>query len=297
MSSRENPFSDPTAELAGVPAAYEVEQSPAAVSDQPMNDASQLAVVLASDVLQHAHRDKSVESAFRAAVIVLDEFDKTIKAFVAGALAGMAQLLPRDVESFHAHTVIARHVQCQRAPAATRLDHRFAGLKTQLAADMVHLGCLRGFERHRFPREIGAGVDQPRVEPHPVKVVPEVVVRINVPARPFERVRLTRIKPFGKETDVPARARPYGFHGFIDGFEKRHQISGQANPAIAPGIAESDFGIDHEAREGPQVADPESEPGNDAGRRDGTAASQDKTYGQGADLPPQDGQQPPFEEG
>src|SRR5215471_7607025 len=69
----ENAFPYPYAECPWVIPAYEMQQAAAAITDGPMNHASELKVVLGSQVLEHADGDKYVKAAADVAAVVFDK--------------------------------------------------------------------------------------------------------------------------------------------------------------------------------------------------------------------------------
>ena len=136
------------------------------------------------DVLEHADRHERIEFAVDVAVVVLDELHAVVQSFGPRAFARIGDLLGGYVVGLHRDAVVLGHVQRQRAPAAARFDHRFAGREAQLAADVVELRCLRLLQRHRGVGKIGAGVDHVPVEPELVEIVADVVMVVDIAPRP-----------------------------------------------------------------------------------------------------------------
>ena len=138
-------------------ASDEMQQAPAAAAaDRPLKDLRQGPEIVKADVLEHPDRDERIEFPFDAAVVIVDELHSIGEAFAAGTVAGKRQLFPRDVERLHPRSIMLRHMQRQRAPAAPGFDDGVPWLKSQLAADEIELGMLRLVERHPRVGKIGA---------------------------------------------------------------------------------------------------------------------------------------------
>jgi hypothetical protein len=58
----------------------------------------------------------------------------------------MRQLCRGNVEGLHPDTVVARHVESQRAPSASCLDDGLAGFEGELLADQIELLMLGRLE-------------------------------------------------------------------------------------------------------------------------------------------------------
>ena len=83
----------------------------------------------------------------------------------------LAQRQPDDVD-----VVFLDRPHHGRAPAATDVEQRHAGLEVKLAQRQIDLGDLRLFQRDVVGLEVGAAVGLGRVEEQPVEVVGQVVV-------------------------------------------------------------------------------------------------------------------------
>ena len=138
--------------------------------------------------IEHADGSKDVVLAVDVAPVVLDKLNAVLQPLAEGALAGVLDLLVRDVIGPDGYAILPRHVQGQAAPAATGFDHGFARPQPELAADVVELGRLRGFQAGVGRGEIGACVGQRVVQPEFVKVIADVVVMVDVFARSRQRM-------------------------------------------------------------------------------------------------------------
>lgn len=149
ICAREDPLTDPGAELAVLSAADEVKQPPALIADGSMDHGSECRVVLRSHVLQHSHGHENIELAGHVSIIVFDELDPVIQVLFVNASLRTTNLLMGNIERFHMDTVIARHMEGQRSPTAAGLDNRFSWLEPQLPASIVQLCGLSFFESRR----------------------------------------------------------------------------------------------------------------------------------------------------
>ena len=152
--------------------------APVVAVEHAIDDVAERRILRGADVLEHADRHEGIAPAVDRSIVVAHESHEMVK-----ALAGRARFLANSscsAEMLYARTgdaVVPRHVQRQRAPAAARLDDVFAGLKPQLAAHVVELRALGVLERRVRPVVVRARIDEVRVEPEPVKVVAQIVVR------------------------------------------------------------------------------------------------------------------------
>jgi len=157
-----------------------------------------------------------------------------------GLLARVDDLLVRQIEGFHAHSVVLRHVQRQRAPPATGFGHRFARLELQFAAHMIHLGRLRFFKRGRRSWKIRACVQQLPVQPSFVEICRQIVVMVHVRAGTPRAVSLESFDPARLKPCEPApgcRAGPR----IVRCFEQCDEIALHCHLAIGVFVTESDF--------------------------------------------------------
>jgi hypothetical protein len=115
-----------------------VQQAAAAVTPyRPPEYVAQRAEVAAPDMLEHPDRDKRVETADGGPVVVLDEFDTIREALTRCSLACVDDLLVRDVERRKVYTMMSRHMQGQRAPAASRFENPTRRLQVQCLSNMA----------------------------------------------------------------------------------------------------------------------------------------------------------------
>ena len=112
--------------------------------------------------------------------------------------AAEAHLLRGNVVRLHPHAVVLGHVDGQRSPAATELEHFLAGLEGELAAHVIQLRELCLGQRGVWRGVVGAGVDHALVEPQGVEVVTEIVVAVDVLAR-----LLAGVQPWRARHAVP----------------------------------------------------------------------------------------------
>ena len=77
------------------------------------------------------------------------------------------------------HAIVRGGVACQCPPSAPNVEKAIAGLQSKLAANHFELGVLRGRKIVRPLLEIGAGIDQFRIEEERIERVGDVVVILN----------------------------------------------------------------------------------------------------------------------
>ena len=180
---------------------------------------------------------KASYSPVHVPIVVLDELDAIVQTVALRPVAGVRDLLVRDVERPHPHAVVPRHEQREAAPAAARFDDAFAGLQPQLAAHVVHLGLLRLLERHPGLGEVGAGVLQRfAVEPDRVKIVAEIVMPVDVVGRGRQRRIRRQVGPRRDQTESLAE-RPCP-RSHRDTLEESQQVAANFEAARAIEIAE-----------------------------------------------------------
>jgi len=183
-------------------------------------------------------------------------------------------------------------MESQRSPAATGLDHLFSWLEAQLPAYIVKLCGLGFFESRRGRRKVRARINELGIQPEPVEVVPEIIVRVNVVPGAFECVRLPERNPSRQRSRAPSRASVRIADRCINCFEKSGQITRNSDPAIGERVAESDLGSNQEFCEGPQIADSHREATRDTGRRKPFSISQHQPHGGRANDPEYERQEP-----
>ena len=184
------------------------------------------------------------------AIVVVDELDVRGEPFARRPLARVGDLLARDVERLHTDAVAARHMERQRPPAASRLDHGLARLQPELPADQVELGALRLLERDVGMLEIRAGVDHLVVEPRPVEVVAEVVVVVDVPARTGLVVGHRQRR---RDALDRRRQQAQSRHRLDDALEAAADVEAAGHV----GLAEIQMRVDEQAEDDTRVADDE----------------------------------------
>ena len=210
LRAREDAPLDPAVHRLGAVAADGMDEAQSLRREAAVDDLAERAVVLRADVLEHADRNERRRTR-RACCGSRPRCSSTRPARPSRArpLGRVADLLARNVPGAHLDAVVARHVQREAAPAATRLEHALAGPQPQLAADVVHLGALRGLQRHAGLGEIGAGVlHRLAVEPGGVEVVAEVVVPVDVVVRGRQRRDAAPGRPTAATRPNHWRARP-----------------------------------------------------------------------------------------
>ena len=263
VGARKDALFDPRVHRLGLVAADAVDQPTPALGKAAVDEPSQTAIVVAPDVLEHAHRHEDVVLALDVAVVVLDVLDAPVEPLFLRLRARVADLLARDVVRAHRHPVVPRHVAGEAAPAAAGLDHAIAGPQLQLAADVVHLRALRLLERHAGLGIVGAGVlHRVVVEPPLVELVAEIVVVRDVVARTGERVA-----PWaGQESlHVPQSAGDGGGRAAPVGrLEHADEVAFDVDSAETVQVAEMQVGIQAQFPQRPAIAhmDP-----SDAARR------------------------------
>src|SRR5215471_1202688 len=129
-------------------------------------------------MLEHADARDLVERLGFGYVAVIEQahLATIFQAELPDALARIVVLVARQRYSQRARLEAARRPDRQRAPAAAYVEKALAGLKAQLAADVVELLLLRAIEGVVRAPEVGAGIDAVRVEPQAVELVAHVVV-------------------------------------------------------------------------------------------------------------------------
>ena len=242
------------------PAAPDAVHDPEPVFLQaPRDHLAERLVVVGPDVLEHADRDECVVLSADVPVVVLDELDPGGKPRTLGPLLRVGDLLVRDVEGAHPDSVVARHVQRQRTPAAARLHHLLAGLETHLAAHVVHLRLLGLLQGGLGVLVVGAGVDHALVEPQPVEVVAQVVVVADVLAGAARRV-LSRPREAAQDRLLERGARLF-LHRAIGPVQHVDEVALDLDAARAVAVPEPEL---RGADDGPQRP---AVPDDDAPRR------------------------------
>ena len=166
---------------------------------------------------------KASKSPRDVTIVVLDELDQPAQAFGKCAFPRKGDLLCGYVVGFNRYPVVLCHVQRQSSPAAADLEYVLARTQAQFAAHMIQLCELCFFQAGARAVEIGAGIHHPLVKPEFVEIVADIVVMLNVAARPGDCVapcvaeRGKQIYP--AHPIVAIRPDP------VDSFEKSQQVS------------------------------------------------------------------------
>lgn len=168
-----------------------------------------------------------------------------------------------------------RHVNRESAPAAAGFDDAFAGLELNFAADVIHLGDLRFFERSVGRREIRTGVNEMRVEPELVEIDVEIVMAVNIFRGAAKRIVLGEIQPARDELEIPF-ARVRVLHGARNGVEESDEIAFDANGAVGVAVAESHLRMKMQAQERAAIGKKNSGDRTGAGRRGFGAIGENK---------------------
>ena len=176
--------------------------------ERTVDQTTQLGKVADADMLQHADRNEGVKPATNLAIVVFEELHPIAQPLGLRAFASVGQLLAGDVERPHAHAVLPSHVQRERSPTTTGLDHRFSRLQPQLAADVIQLRHLSFFQRQVRPRVIRAGVNELLVEPLLIEFIADVVVVEDTRLRFGERVPMSSPLPTLAQPTEPTRRTP-----------------------------------------------------------------------------------------
>jgi hypothetical protein len=177
-------------------------------------------------------------------------------------------------------------MQCQRAPTASGLDDALAGAQRDLAADVVHLGDLRVFERRLGGGKVCAGVQHALVEPQAVELVAEVVVGVNVVARSGQRVRARALgakeRVLDQRMDCPA----------VGGVDDLQQVALDRDAAVRVALAERQLGMDEHAVQGAPVLEAQGADRLSLASVDGFAVGQHAAHRRAAGSAEEAAQQP-----
>ena len=140
-----------------------------------------------ADMLEHADRDDPVEAvASRGEIAIVDQLELHAvgDASGGGAFFGQRKLLLREGNAMHRHIGASGEEDRHAAPATANVEYGLAGLQRKLGSDMGQLGLLRLLQRHSLFGPVGAAILHViLVEHQPVKIVSDVVVMRDIPAR------------------------------------------------------------------------------------------------------------------
>src|ERR1700694_1758880 len=226
-------------------------------------------------MFQHPHGHKRIAFPGDVPVIVLHELHTLAQSELSGAPAGPENLLVGNMEGPNGHTVVLRHVQCQRAPTASGVHNALARVELQLAAYVIHFGDLRFFQRRGRRRKIGAGVDELRVEPEPVEIGFQIVMLVNIVAGAPQRVALEMRHELRHNSAVPAMVS-YRYR-LIQGFESGNEVSFDGDAAFAIGISKANLWIKHQFEERSAIPNVEISHRRGIRRRNFYAVSESET--------------------
>ena len=166
-----------------------VEHQPARL--QQLVDLAEIgAQVGAPHMFEHAHRGDLVEARARVEFAVVAQLHPhpVLQALLRDQLLHMGLLVLRQRDAGGVHAVMLRRPHQQRTPARTDVEELFAGAQHELAADVVEFGLLGLCQRHVGVREVGAGIDPPRVQPQLVERVTHVVVELDLARIALQRM-------------------------------------------------------------------------------------------------------------
>ena len=136
------------------------------------------AEVLAPNRLEHLDAHQLVELAhpLKIAVVTLEKRDPVLQPRLAHALFGEAVLLIGNCGGGHAAAVLARGVDCQRAPTRADLQQVVRRAQVELAASPVNLLDLRLLERGGAVLKDSARICHRGIEKQREEFVTKVVV-------------------------------------------------------------------------------------------------------------------------
>src|SRR6266702_5755646 len=164
--------------------------------------------LISPGVLERADREQLVELARHLAEVALEHLDFALEAAALDLRAGLLHLLGSRIDSRPVGAVVFPRVEEEVAPTAADIGEGVAGFQQHLAADVVHLGALRVFQRFRAAVEPGAGIRHADlVEPLPIEVLAGPVVEARVRLRLRDRaVAEAQLVPPVAQGDKESRA-------------------------------------------------------------------------------------------
>ena len=147
------------------------QREPVGIAQTPPHRVHVRAVVLDSDVLEHADRQHAIERLVELAVVLHADLDRE-----AGAqLPGVGRLLVRHGHADDVASGVLGEVPGGGAPAAPDVEYAHARLEHQLVANQLQLGELRGAEVVSCT-PVAAAVDHRIAEHDLVQFVADVVM-------------------------------------------------------------------------------------------------------------------------
>src|SRR5580700_2483822 len=111
VGTREDPFSDPTAEAGFLAAADEMHQSASGIADRAVDNFSEFRIAVRVHMLQHSHRHENIEFSRDIPVIVFNELHLSVQSLLVRALACKQNLFAGDIVGLHGHSILTSHVQ------------------------------------------------------------------------------------------------------------------------------------------------------------------------------------------
>ena len=144
----------------------------------------------------------------KIAVVTLEKRDPVLQPRLAHALFGEAVLLIGNCGGGHAAAVLARGVDCQRAPARADLQQVVRRAQVELAASPVDLLDLRLLERGGAVLKDSARIGHRGIEEQREELVTKVVVGDDVAPATRSRVPL---QPVGRARQGGAQSREWSF--------------------------------------------------------------------------------------
>ena len=144
--------------------------------------------VLPADGLDHLDRHELVVGASKVTVVLEQDRHAILQTERAHALARVGVLFAGNRRGGHTAAVVLGRIDGEPAPAGPDLQHMVGGRKVELCADPLQLGERGLFQGGPRRVEDRAGVHHRGVEEAPEQLVPQVVMRGDLPARAADRV-------------------------------------------------------------------------------------------------------------
>ena len=129
-----------------------------------------------ADMLEHAHRNDTVEAILHLAIIQKLKADPVAQAHGARFLVSEGMLLFRQGDASHIHVGHRSEIERQVSPAASDIENAQTRLHVELGGEEPELVLLRLLETLFVVEEIGAGILHTFVEKQAVEIVAEIVV-------------------------------------------------------------------------------------------------------------------------
>ncbi len=140
--------------------------------------------MLVPDRFDHFNRDQLVELTGQVAIVTLEKRDAVGQPGLLDACPRGSELCTRNRRGRDLAFVVFGGMQGESSPTAADFQHAIRGAQPELAAHAIEL-LNRGVIHRRFGSgKDAAGVRQGLVKPQAKKLVPQIVVRLNVAATP-----------------------------------------------------------------------------------------------------------------